>query len=79
MNYAEDRHFKATEEGQFDPVSLPSSDHPLFVTQPASNFGFRAGLLNSNVNGRYVVVVEPHQVNRVAECHQNKVDLIATE
>lgn len=49
------------------------------MTQPASDFGFRAGVLNSNINGRYLVVAEPHQVNRIAELHKNKVDLIATE
>lgn len=31
------------------------------------------------MNGRYVVVVEPKDVNRIAEIHSNKVDLIATE
>jgi len=35
--------------------------------------------LNSSINGRYVVVVEPHNVNRIAEFHDNKVDLVATE
>jgi len=49
------------------------------VTQPASDFGFKAGVLNSNINGRYLVVAEPHQLNRIAELHKNKVDLVATE
>lgn len=31
------------------------------------------------MNGRYLVVVEPHQFNRVSEFHSNKVDLVATE
>jgi hypothetical protein len=51
----------------------------LFVTQPASDLGFSAGVLNSSVNGRYVVVVEPQDVPRVAEYHGNKVDLVGTE
>ena len=51
----------------------------MFVTQPASEFGFKAGVLNSNINGRYLVVVEPKDINRIAEIHENKVDLIATE
>lgn len=35
--------------------------------------------MNSSLNGRFVVVVEPRNVNRVAEYHEGKVDLVATE
>ena len=79
LNYADDKYFKLSSSESFEPISLPSSENPLFVTQPASDFGFKAGVLNSNINGRYLVVAEPHQVNRIAEYHNNRVDLVATE
>ena len=79
MNYAEDKYFKVPTEENLTPATLPSTQNSLFVTQPASEFGFRAGVLNSNINGRYLVVVEPKDVNRIAELHGNKVDLVATE
>lgn len=66
MNYAEDRYFKVRTEEQFTPIDLPNSENSLFVTQPASEFGFEAGVLNSNINGRYLVVVEPKNINRIA-------------
>jgi hypothetical protein len=79
LNYVDDKYFKVAFEGQFEPIAVPQGGNVLFVIQPASEFGFRAGVLNSNVNGRYLVVVEPKDVNRIAEFHDNKVDLIATE
>ena len=79
LNYADDKYYKLSSSEDFNPVSLPQSSNPLFVTQPASDFGFRAGVLNSNVNGRYLVVAEPHQVNKISEYHHNKIDFIATE
>jgi hypothetical protein len=79
LNYASDKYFKLPEGGQFEALSLPASDNTLFATQIASDLAFRAGILNSNLNGRYLVVVEPHNVNRIAELHDNKVDLLATE
>lgn len=79
MNYAEDKYFKIATEDAFTPIALPDSSNTLFVTQPASDFGFRAGVLNSNINGRYLVVVEPKDVNRIAELHEHRVDLVATE
>lgn len=78
MNYAEDKYIQAPQSADLAPISLPASTNPIFITQPASDLGFRAGVLNSCINGRYLVVVEPHQVNRVAEFHSNKVDLVAT-
>ena len=57
MNYAEDRYFKVAGEDSFSPAALPASENSLFITQPASELGFRAGVLNSNINGRYLVVV----------------------
>jgi len=66
LNYAEDKYFKVPTEDQFTPIGLPDSQNSLFVTQPASEFGFKAGVLNSNVNGRYLVVVEPKDINRIA-------------
>jgi hypothetical protein len=62
-----------------DALPLPSSANALFVTQPAHDFAFTAALLNSALNGRFVVVVEPRDVNRIAECHNANVDLVATE
>ena len=79
LNYADDKYYKLSSEVQANPQSLPTSSNTLFVTQPASDFGFQAGVLNSNINGRYLVVAEASQINRIAEYHQNKVDLIATE
>lgn len=75
----EDKYFKLSVEEQFAPLALPSSSSPLFVTETASSFAFKAGVLNSSINGRYLVVVEPQQINRIAEYHGNKVDLVGTE
>ena len=79
LNYADDKYFKLPESPSFEPIALPDSSNVLFVTNPAHDFGFRAGVLNSVVNGRYVVVVEPGQVNKVLKHHEGKVDLVATE
>lgn len=79
MNYADDKYYKISNATDFEPVQLPESSNSIFVTNPASDLAFRAGVLNCNINGRYLVVVEPHQVNRIAELHDYKVDLIATE
>jgi hypothetical protein len=79
LNYTEDKYLKIATEQPFTPLSLPNKSNTLFVTQPASEFGFRAGVLNSNINGRYMVIVEPKDVNRIASLHSNKVDLVATE
>lgn len=49
------------------------------ITQPAHPFAFRAGVLNSLVNGRYVVVAEPAEVSKVAHAHDGEIELIATE
>ena len=49
------------------------------ITQPAHDFAFRAGILNSLVNGRYVVVAEPHDLGRVSQIFDGKIDVIATE
>ena len=60
MNYADDKYYKISNATDFEPVQLPESNNSIFVTNPASDLGFRAGVLNSNINGRYLVVVEPH-------------------
>jgi hypothetical protein len=79
LNYAEDKYFKIALDAQHEPLPLPSSANAVFVTQPAHDFAFRAALLNSAINGRFVVVVEPRDVNRIAEYHNGNVDLVATE
>lgn len=79
MNYASDKYFKLPENPEYEALALPESSNTIFVTQPAHDFAFRAGILNSNLNGRFVVVVEPRNVNKIAAFHDGKVDLIATE
>lgn len=56
MNYASDRFFKV-DNVTVEPVTLPSSKNTIIITDPADDFAFRAGVLNSLVNGRYVHVV----------------------
>jgi hypothetical protein len=78
MNYASDKYVKV-ENVNVDSVTLPASSTPLIITDPADDFAFRAGILNSLVNGRYVHVVEPGHVKQVcAEVYNNNVDLIGT-
>lgn len=78
MNYASDKYVKV-ENVNVDPVTLPPSSTPLIITDPANDFAFRAGVLNSLVNGRYVHVVEPGQLGQVcAEVYNNNVDVIGT-
>ena len=60
-------------------MTLPSSSFPLIITDPANDFAFRAGVLNSLASGRYVHVVEKEHVARVcAEVYKNQVDVIGT-
>lgn len=49
------------------------------ITQPANDYAFRAGILNSLVNGRYLVVAEPRDLPRISQIYEGKIDLIATE
>lgn len=79
MNYADDKYFKLPENPEYEAIALPESKNAIFITQPAHDFAFRAGILNSNLNGKYVVVVEPRFVNKVAQYHDGNVDLIVTE
>jgi len=58
---------------------LQDNAHPLVITQPASDLAFRAGILNSLINGRFVVVAEPQDVQKVSDLYDGKVDIIATE
>jgi hypothetical protein len=64
MNYTQDKYLKV-DNVNVEPVILPPSSNPLIITDPADDFAFRAGVLNSLVNGRYVHVVEPGQVGQV--------------
>ena len=61
MNYASDNYLKV-DNVNVEPINLPSSSNPLIITDTADDFAFRAGVLNSLVNGRYVHVVEAGQV-----------------
>ena len=64
MNYASDKYFKV-ENVNVDPIILPATSNPIVITDPSNDFAFRAGVLNSLINGRYVHVVEPNQVSQV--------------
>ena len=55
-----------------------NSEEPLIITQPAHHFAFRAGILNSLINGSFVVCAEPNDVSRVINTYDNKVKLVAT-
>jgi hypothetical protein len=79
LNYADDKYFRLPENPEYEAIALPESHNTILITQPAHDFAFRAGILNSNLNGRFVVVVEPRHVNKIAQIHDGKVDLIATE
>jgi hypothetical protein len=56
MNYASDRFFKV-DSTNVEAIALPPSSNPIIITDPANDFAFRAGILNSLINGRYVHVV----------------------
>lgn len=58
MNYASDKYLKI-ENVNVEAITLPSSTNPIIITDPADDFAFRAGVLNSLINGRYIHVVEP--------------------
>lgn len=79
LNYAEDKYFKLPETPDYEAIALPESSNSIFITQPAHDLAFRAGILNSNLHGRQIVVVEPRFVNKIASAYEGKVDLIATE
>jgi hypothetical protein len=79
LNYAEDKYFKLPENPEYEPLPLPQSNNTIVITEPAHDFAFRAGILNSNINGRYVVVVEDRHLNKIIEAHHGNVDLIVTE
>ena len=64
MNYASDKYFKV-ENVKVEPVTIPASNNPIIITDPSDDFAFRAGVLNSLVNGRWVHVVEPSKVSQV--------------
>lgn len=64
MNYASDKYVKV-DNVNVEPVTLPASSNPLIITDAADDFAFRAGILNSLVNGRYVHVVEAGELNEV--------------
>lgn len=64
MNYTSDKYLKV-DTAQVEPITIPSSGNAIVVTDPADDFVFRAGVLNSVVNGRYIHVVEGGQLNKV--------------
>lgn len=64
MNYASDKYCKV-ENVNVEPITLPASSKPVIITDPADDFAFRAGVLNSLINGRYIHVVEPGQAAQV--------------
>lgn len=77
MNYASDKYFKV-ESAQVEPITIPASNNAIVITDPADDFTFRAGVLNSLVNGRYIHVVEPGHLSQVcAEVYGNKCDVIS--
>lgn len=79
LNYADDKYFKLPENPEYEPLPLPHSNNTIVITEPAHDFAFRAGILNSNINGRYVVVTEDRQLNKIIQAHQGNVDLVMTE
>jgi hypothetical protein len=66
MNYTDDKYFKIDFGSDFEPLSIPASNNPIFVTSLTNDFSFKAGVLNSVVKGRYIVCVEPKDVNRIS-------------
>ena len=62
------------------PIVIPQSNNPIVITDAANHFAFKCGTLNSVVNGRYLVVVDSNDANRVCEeFYGNQVDFIGTE
>ena len=57
MNYASDENYPLNLSANHEPVALPPSNNTIVITNPTNDFAFRAGILNSVVNGRYVVCV----------------------
>lgn len=49
------------------------------ITQPAHDYAFKAGILNSLVNGRFVICAEPQDLQKVIQNYEGKIDVIATE
>jgi hypothetical protein len=49
------------------------------ITQPAHDYAFKAGILNSLINGRYLIVAEPQDLGRISAIYEGKIDVIATE
>lgn len=58
---------------------MQDSINPIIITQPANDLAFRAGTLNSLINGRFVVVAESNDVQKVSDLYEGNVDIIATE
>lgn len=79
FNYSSDENTPFTGASNHEPIKLNDSQNPIVITQPAHDFAFRAGILNSLVNGRYVVVAEPQDLGRVSQIFDGKIDVIATE
>ena len=73
LNYATDKYFKLGEIAQVEPVLLPESNLPLLITDASNNFSFRAGALNSVINGRFVVCAEPTDIGRVCSAYDNQI------
>ena len=79
MNYASEKNFPLNLSNRHEAITLPESNNPIIITNPVHDFAFRAGILNSVMNGRFVVCAEPQELPRVANIYEGKIDLIATE
>lgn len=58
---------------------MSPSNKPIIITDPAHDFAFRAATLNSMINGRYVIVVESNEFNRISGLYNHEVELVATQ
>lgn len=78
MNYASDKYLKV-DAAQVEPIAIPASNNPIVITDAADDFTFKAGVLNSVVNGRYIHVVEAGNLSQVcSEVYGNKCDVISS-
>lgn len=79
FNYSSDENTPFTPSTAHEAVKLSDSKNPLVITQPANDYAFKAGILNSLVNGRYLVVAEPRDLPRISQIYDGNIDVIATE
>jgi hypothetical protein len=80
FNYSSDEWAPFTGSATHEPYPIEgTSTTPIVITQPANDFAFRAGILNSLVNGRFVVCAEPKGVQKISDLYEGKIDFIQTE